>query len=103
RPNLTKLTDIKEWWQVANGPVEPVIPDSAFAEAAANLLPPEPWSSTTWKEWTEAVKAQTGRKGKDLFMPLRQALTGMEHGPELGVLLPLIGAEKTLKRLKKAA
>lgn len=103
RPNLTKLADVQEWWQVANGPVEPVIADAAFAETAATLLPPEPWNANTWKEWTEAVKAQTGRKGKDLFMPLRQAITGMEHGPELGVLLPLIGAEKTRKRLKKAA
>jgi glutamyl-tRNA synthetase len=106
RPNLTKLKDITEWWQVANGPVDPVIADSDFAAAAASLLPPEPWSETTWKEWTDAVKARTGRKGKDLFMPLRQALTGMEHGPELGVLLPLIGAEKARSRLsgqKRAA
>jgi glutamyl-tRNA synthetase len=103
RPNLTKLSDIKEWWQVANGPVTPVIADTDFAATAETLLPPEPWSANTWKEWTEAVKAKTGRKGKDLFMPLRQAITGMEHGPELGVLLPLIGAEKTRKRLKNAA
>ena len=103
RPNLTKLADIKEWWQVANGPVTPVIADRDFAATAETLLPPEPWSANTWKEWTEAVKAKTGRKGKDLFMPLRQAITGMEHGPELGVLLPLIGAEKTRKRLKNAA
>lgn len=103
RPNLTKLSDIREWWQVANGPVEPVIADEGFAATAADLLPPEPWNANTWKEWTEAVKTKTGRKGKDLFMPLRQALTGMEHGPELGVLLPLIGAEKTRSRLKKAA
>lgn len=99
RPNLTKLPDIKEWWQVANGPVAPVIADADFAATAASLLPAEPWGAQTWKEWTDAVKAQTGRKGKELFMPLRQALTGMEHGPELAVLLPLIGAEKTRRRL----
>lgn len=106
RPNLTKVKDITEWWQVANGPVDPVIADSDFAATAASLLPPEPWSEATWKEWTDAVKAQTGRKGKELFMPLRQALTGMEHGPELGVLLPLIGADKARSRLhgqKRAA
>lgn len=105
RPNLTRLADVKEWWNVANGPVEPAIDDAEFVATAATLLPPEPWSSTTWKDWTEQVKGATGRKGKDLFMPLRRALTGMDHGPELGVLLPLIGAEKVLNRLqsKKAA
>ena len=57
----------------------------------------------TWKEWTDAIKSTTGRKGKDLFMPLRQALTGMDHGPELGDLLPLIGPEKAKSRLLKQA
>lgn len=106
RPNLTKLEDIKEWWDVANGPVEPVIEDADYLAQAAALLPPEPWTHDTWKEWTGKVKEATGRKGKELFMPLRQALTGMAHGPELDGLLPLIGAEKAASRLtsqKKAA
>jgi glutamyl-tRNA synthetase len=93
------LVDIREWWQVAHGPVAPVIEDRDFIDSAAKLLPPEPWTATTWKDWTDQVKASTGRKGKDLFMPLRRALTGMDHGPELGVLLPLIGPEKALNRL----
>lgn len=105
RPNLSKLSDIKEWWQVANGPVNPVVDDTDFAEKAARLMPEGPWTESTWKEWTDAVKAETGRKGRELFMPLRQALTGMDHGPELSVLLPLIGPEKARARLtrKKAA
>lgn len=105
RPNLSRLDDIQEWWRVANGPVEPVVDDTDFASAAAKVMPPAPWTENTWKEWTEAVKAATGRKGKELFMPLRKALTGMDHGPELAVLLPLIGPEKALGRLqrKKAA
>jgi glutamyl-tRNA synthetase len=45
------------------------------------------------------VKAETGRKGKALFMPLRLALTGLDHGPELASLLPLIGRERALERL----
>jgi len=53
-------------------------------------------------EWVETVKAATGRKGKELFMPLRKALTGMEHGPELAVLLPLLGPEKAQARLNAA-
>lgn len=99
RANLTRLDDIKEWWRVASGPVEPVIEDTGFAAAAAALLPPEPWNEKTFGEWTGKIKEKTGRKGKDLFMPLRQALTGMDHGPELPVLLPLIGAEKVKQRL----
>lgn len=100
RPNLTKFADVREWWVVANGPVTPAIDDPDFITQAAALLPPQPWSANTWKDWTDAVKTATGRKGKDLFMPLRRAITGMDHGPELAVLLPLIGPEKTLSRLQ---
>ncbi len=99
RPNLEKLRDAKEWWRVANGPVQPVIEDAAFIAEAAKLLPETPWTRETWSQWVEAVKAQTGRKGKLLFMPLRQALTGMDHGPELADLLLLIGPEKAKQRL----
>lgn len=105
RPNLELLREVADWWTVANGPVTPQIEDPTFADEAAKLLPPEPWTAATWKEWTVAVQQATGRKGKTLFMPLRQALTGMDHGPELANLLPLIGLEKAKQRLqsKKAA
>ena len=69
-----------------------------IAEAAATL-PPEPWDATTWKTWTNALKASTGRKGKALFRPLRLALTAREHGPEMATLLPLIGRAKAAERL----
>ena len=103
RANLEKVSDIKEWWTVAKGPVESVINDPDFAEKALELMPPEPWSNQTWKQWTEAIKGATGRKGKELFMPLRQALTGRDHGPELGDLLPLIGPDEARARLQKKA
>ena len=106
RANLTKISDIHEWWTVANGPVQPVIEDPVFIQEAAALLPPAPWTLNTWNEWVNAVKEKTGRKGKQLFMPLRQALTGMDHGPELAHMLVLIGPEKAKQRLlqdKKAA
>ncbi|MFJ5369098.1 glutamate--tRNA ligase, partial [Bosea sp. CER48] len=99
RGNLTKLDEATSWWQVVQGPAAPVIADPAFAAAAADLLPQEPFDATTWKSWTQAVAAATGAKGKALFMPLRQALTGLDHGPELAALLPLIGRDKALKRL----
>lgn len=99
RPNLTVLKDIKDWWRVAHGPVTPVIEDADFAREAAALLPTGEWSSETWSQWVNQVKEKTGRGGKNLFMPLRQALTGMEHGPELANLLPLIGYDRALARL----
>ncbi|HEY8566452.1 MAG TPA: glutamate--tRNA ligase [Beijerinckiaceae bacterium] len=100
RGNLTRVADAADWWSVVQGPVKPRIDDADFAAAAAECLPPEPWDGTTWKVWTEAVKARTGAKGKALFMPLRLALTGRDHGPELAGLLPLIGRERAEARLR---
>lgn len=100
RTNLARLPQAEEWWHVVTGPVTPLIENTAFIEAAASVLPEAPWDSSTWKEWTNAVKALTGAKGKDLFMPLRLALTGAGHGPELAGLLPLIGRDKALARLQ---
>ncbi|MCF8495817.1 MAG: glutamate--tRNA ligase [Alphaproteobacteria bacterium] len=105
RANLERLGDITEWWRVARGAVTPLIEDADFIAAAQDLLPPAPWSRDTWTQWANAVKEKTGRKGKALFMPLRLALTGMEHGPELSDLLLLIGPETARERLsvRKAA
>ena len=99
RGNLAKLDEAVQWWRVVQGPLSPVIADQSFAATAAGLLPAEPFDATTWKSWTQAVSAATGARGKALFMPLRQALTGLDHGPELAALLPLIGREKALQRL----
>jgi glutamyl-tRNA synthetase len=54
------------------------------------MLPERPWTNETWKVWTGTVKDATGRKGRGLFMPLRKALTGMEHGPDMSKLMPLL-------------
>ncbi len=102
RPNLERLNDIAEWWAVAKGPVSPVIEDAEFAKLAAELLPDGPLSAETWDVWIAAIKENTDRKGKNLFMPLRTALTGREHGPELKDLLPLIGRDRVLERLNTA-
>ncbi len=101
RGNLEKLSDIKAWWDVAKGPVSPVIEDENIAYIAEALaaMPPAPWNENTWGEWTGALKKTTGRKGRQLFMPLRQALTGMDHGPDMPSLLLLIGPEKAQERL----
>ena len=66
-------------------------------------MPAGELTEASWGEWTGALKAATGRKGKGLFMPLRHALTGQPRGPEMAVLLPLIGRDKVLARLKGEA
>lgn len=100
RPNLIRLKDAKDWAAIVFGKVTPIISDADFAAKALDLLPEGDWDQATWKAWTTAVKGATGCKGKELFMPLRQILTGMDHGPELKVLLPLLGPEKAKARLK---
>lgn len=70
-----------------------------YLKLAADLLPPEPWDENTWSEWTALLKEKSGRKGKELFMPLRLALTGREDGPELRKLLPILGRTESLARL----
>lgn len=99
RPNLERLSDAKVWAQLVEGPVTPVIEEPDYAVAAAEHLPAGELTGESWSIWTEALKAETGRKGRQLFMPLRQMLTGEERGPEMAVLLPLIGREKVMKRL----
>ena len=63
--NLERLDDIKDWWSVANGPVQPVIEEADYIEQAAASLPPAPWDENTWSEWTSKLKQETGRKGKE--------------------------------------
>lgn len=101
RANIEKLENAKEWWDMVHGNVTPVIDaeDKEFAAQASTLLPPAPWDENTFKTWIDQVKEASGRKGKTLFMPIRKALTGMEHGPELPNLMPLLGEEKTKARL----
>ncbi len=99
RPNLETFSDVAIWYTVCFGEIVPVVEDLEFLASAADLLPDEPWDGETWPAWTRAVKEKTGAKGKALFMPLRLALTGRDHGPELQKLLPVIGRAKALRRL----
>lgn len=98
--NLVKFKDIVHFYEVCRGHITPIIDDHEYIQIAENLLPESPWDESTWKEWTRKIQSQTGKKGKGLFMPLRLALTGDEHGPEMKTLLPLIGRERVLDRLK---
>ncbi|WP_313434944.1 glutamate--tRNA ligase [Novosphingobium sp.] len=106
RPNLAHVHEAHDWWRVVIGPVEApaqVEEDRAYLAQAVEVLAGIEWSAGVWKALTGALKDATGRKGKGLFLPLRLALTGMEHGPDMGALLPLIGRDEALARLKVAA
>jgi glutamyl-tRNA synthetase len=93
--------ELLHWYRVCKGELPAAGPaDPDLAERAAALLPPEPWDAQTWSRWTEALKRETGRKGRSLFEPLRMALTQRSHGPELKNLLPLIGRTRALARLR---
>jgi len=102
RPNLTRFSDVQPLAQVVTGPVEPVIEDPAFTAAALEVLP-QVIDAGAWSAWTNAVKERTGAKGKALFMPLRLAVTGQPHGPDMAALAPLIGREKIERRLRGEA
>ena len=99
RPNLAHFHELEGWWTIVHGPVEPQVEDQEFLSKALELLPEGEITGATWGDWTSAIKEETGRKGRDLFMPLRLALTGQAHGPEMQTLLPLIGAERIKGRL----
>ena len=103
RPNLAHVGEAADWWRLVTGPItapEFTAEDRAFLADAATALV---WSDNPWGALTATLKDATGRKGRALFLPLRQALTGMDHGPDMGELLPLIGEAEARRRLQAAA
>jgi glutamyl-tRNA synthetase len=103
RPNLAHVSEAADWWRLVTGPVDrPAFSeeDRAYLGEAARQLA---WGEDPWHALTASLKETTGRKGKALFLPLRQALTGRDHGPDMGELLPLIGEARARERLEAAA
>ena len=106
RPNLAHIGEAGEWWQVIAGPIAPPAFDDetrAYLAQAAETLAAGEWGDDPWRALTAALKDATGRKGKPLFLPLRQALTAHDHGPDMASLLPLIGREAAIERLRTAS
>ncbi|MDT9599519.1 glutamate--tRNA ligase [Sphingosinicella rhizophila] len=101
RPNIRKVADAGEWWQIIEGPVRHAAApeDREFIRAAAQAAEALDWTTPVWATLTGMLKQSSGRTGKSLFLPLRQALTGRDSGPEMAVLLPLIGKQESLRRL----
>lgn len=101
RPNLSTVAEAADWWSVVEGPIAATIAeeDRPFLAQAAEIATTLDWTNP-WPALTGALKEATGRKGRALFLPLRLALTGREHGPDMAALLPLIGKENALDRLR---
>ena len=105
RPNLFQLADVADWWGIVEGPIlcsaQPE--ESDYLAQAVTIAASLDWSADPWHPLVNALKETTGRKGMPLFLPLRLALTGLNHGPDMAALLPLIGREAALARLQAAA
>ncbi len=104
RGNLDMLTEARLWWEVVSGDIAPpdvTAEETAVIAAALKTLPPEPWDQATWKPWVAEIAAASGAKGRALYHPLRLALTGEEQGPEMAVLLPLLGHNRVAERLSR--
>ena len=105
RPNLHNVAEAADWWHIVEGPVahRASEDDRAFVASAAEVAEAIDWDDAPWRALTAALKARTGRSGKGLFLPLRQALTGRDSGPEMAPLLLLIGKEQSVRRLRDSA
>ena len=105
RPNLATVSEAADWWQIIEGPIEHRAEeaDRDFLATAADIVAESDWTDAPWKALTTALKERTGRAGKALFHPLRQALTGRGSGPEMALLLLLIGKDQAIARLRAAA
>ena len=99
RDNISTVEEAAQWWRVCTAPLAPVIETAEVTAAAAACLPDGDLAGV-WGAWTKSVSEATGAKGRGLFMPIRLALTGQERGPEIGPLLPFIGRERILARLR---
>lgn len=104
RGNIEKFADMKNIMALINGPITPVVEtdDADYIAQARALLPDAPLETESWSDWTGRLKDATGRKGRALFMPLRMALTGQSHGPEMQHLLYHIGYDEAVARLEAA-
>ena len=105
RPNLKQVGEAADWWHIVEGPVDHRADDADrdFLASAAKTAARLDWSANPWGALTAALREETGRGGKTLFLPLRQALTGRDSGPEMAALLPLIGKDQSIMRLQAAA
>lgn len=97
--NLNTVEEAKIWQNVCFEEITPIIEDADLCKIAAEMLPQDFAAENTYNQWINNIKQQTAKKGKELFHPLRKAITGLDNGPEMKILLKFIGYEKAKSRL----
>ena len=92
KENINCKSDIETWWKICSEGPTPIISeaDKEFVALAIKMLPVEPFDENTWSSWTKEVRNKTDRSGKNLYLPLRKALTGKEYGPDMSTFMPLL-------------
>jgi glutamyl-tRNA synthetase len=106
RGNIERLGDIESWLTVLHGDLDPPElghDERLFADHAASVAERLDWSAEPWRALTEELKQTTGKRGRELFHPLRLALTGRESGPDMARLLAVMGKDRAVRRLEAAA
>mgnify|MGYP006091528819 FL=1 len=99
RGNIALLKNVKDWWDICFGTIDSIIENQDFLDLALEVLPIDQFNETTWSTWTKKISQETGKKGKELYMPLRLCLTGQNKGPEMADLILMMGRDKVIKRL----
>ena len=99
RGNIALLKNVKDWWDICFGIIDSIIENQDFLDSALEALPKDQFNEKTWSTWTKKLSEETGKKGKELYMPLRLCLTGQNKGPEMADLILMMGRDKVIKRL----
>ena len=99
RGNIALLKNVKDWWDICFGIIDSIIENQDFLDSALEALPKDQFNEKTWSIWTKKLSEETGKKGKELYMPLRLCLTGQNKGPEMADLILMMGRDKVIKRL----
>ena len=99
RGNIALLKNVKDWWDICFGIIDSIIENQDFLDSALEALPKDQFNEKTWSTWTQKLSQITGKKGKELYMPLRLCLTGQNKGPEMADLILMMGRDKVIKRL----
>jgi glutamyl-tRNA synthetase len=87
------------WWNIVYGKIKFINHDQQFIQMALKTLPKDSFDTSTWSKWTSLLMKESGKKGKDLFKPLRLCLTGQSNGPEMASLVLIMGRDKVIERL----
>ena len=99
RGNIALLKNVKDWLDICFGTIDSIIENQDFLDSALEALPKDQFNEKTWSTWTQKLSQITGKKGKELYMPLRLCLTGQNKGPEMADLILMMGRDKVIKRL----